>query len=79
MDSERKAYGVTSFAAQALGVSPVFDYPNETKYYIWNSGWKEADRDRKRSAGIENLLRDKSPYAGSIFYQNRFSDIEKDR
>ena len=79
LDSERKAYGVTSFAAQALGVSPVFDYPNETKYYIWNSGWKEADRDRKRSAGIENLLRDKSPYAGSIFYQNRFSDIEKDR
>jgi hypothetical protein len=75
LESERRAYNVTSFTAQALGVSPVFDFPNETKYHVWNSGWKAVDIERKRTAGINNLLKDKyielDPYVN-----NRFSDFE---
>jgi RHS repeat-associated protein len=73
LESETRAYNVTSFTAQALGVSPVFDFPNETKYHVWNSGWKEADRDRKRAAGITNLL---NTFYSDPSSKNRFGDIE---
>ena len=73
LESETRAYNVTSFTAQALGISPVFDFPNETKYHVWNSGWKEADRDKKRAAGINNLL---NTFYSDPSYKNRFGDIE---
>lgn len=73
IDSEVAAYHVSSYTAQALGVSPVYDFPNETKYHVWNSGWRQADRDRKRAAGIKNLL---DTYYSDPSFRKRFSEIE---
>jgi hypothetical protein len=52
--TETSAYEVSSFAAQGLGLSSVKYEGHE----IWNSGWKEADRATKRSAGIDKFLAD---------------------
>jgi RHS repeat-associated protein len=51
--TERRAYFVSSYMAQALNVSPY--YPEESKdRQIWNKGWKENVREVKRANGVTN-------------------------
>ena len=56
-ETERRAYEVSSFVAQAVGKG---SYPNNLedrpKLQVWNSGWKAADRETKRAAGIDRLI-----------------------
>lgn len=59
-ETERRAYEVSSFVAQAVGKG---SYPNNLegssdsrKQQVWNSGWRVADRETKRSAGIDRLI-----------------------
>jgi RHS repeat-associated protein len=57
-ETEQRAYLASSYAAQALGKTY---YPNrieevDVKQAVWNSGWKAADIETKRSAGIDRLL-----------------------
>ncbi len=51
--TELRAYRVGSSVAQGLGVDSY--NANNTEY--WNSGWKAADRETKRQAGIDKILR----------------------
>jgi hypothetical protein len=56
--TERVAYEVTSFIAQARLIAR----PGETQTYslggneIWNTGWSAADRATNRAAGIDRYL-----------------------
>ncbi|MCC6487562.1 MAG: RHS repeat-associated core domain-containing protein [Candidatus Hydrogenedentes bacterium] len=50
---EVNAYNISSFAAQRLRMPTLRTGGQE----IWNAGWREVDRDRLRSLGINNLLR----------------------
>jgi hypothetical protein len=56
-ETERRAYEVSSFAAQGLGKR---SYPNNLeerpRLQVWNSGWKAADQQTKRAAGIDRLI-----------------------
>jgi hypothetical protein len=56
-ETERRAYEVSSFVSQAVGKG---SYPNnledQPKLQVWNSGWKAADRETKRAAGIDRLI-----------------------
>lgn len=56
-ETERRAYEVSSFVAQAVGKG---SYPNNLedrpKLQVWNSGWKAADQQTKRAAGIDRLI-----------------------
>jgi hypothetical protein len=52
--TETRAYEVSSFIAQGRGLGSLT--VGKAKYEIWNSGWKEADRATKRTAGIDKIL-----------------------
>ena len=52
--TETRAYEVSSFIGQGRGLSSLTI--GKAKYEIWNSGWREADRAAKRSAGIDKIL-----------------------
>lgn len=56
-ETERRAYEVSSFVAQGLGKR---SYPNNLeerpRLQVWNSGWKTADQQTKRAAGIDRLI-----------------------
>lgn len=58
-DRERRAYFVSSYVAQAQGLS-IFSKSSSLapgdKYRIWNRGWKAAEREEKRSRGINNYI-----------------------
>jgi hypothetical protein len=66
--TERAAYEVTSFIAQARMIAG----PGETrfltigagKYEIWNTGWSAADRATKRAAGIDRILAEPKSQGG---------------
>jgi RHS repeat-associated protein len=74
--TEYRAYETESFAAQALTRNQSLGIgSSDEKYQIWSSGWAEADRARKRTAGIIRVLaRPKSEggrYEVSPFGQGR--------
>ena len=56
-ETERRAYEVSAFVAQAVGKG---SYPNNLennpRSRIWDSGWKAADRERRRTAGINRFI-----------------------
>ena len=53
-ETERRAYEVTSLVAQASGKG---SYLNDSpSYQVWSSGWKVADRETKRAAGIDRVI-----------------------
>jgi hypothetical protein len=55
-ETERRAYEVSSFVAQAVGKdSHPNNLENQPKLQVWNSGWKAADQQTKRAAGIDRL------------------------
>ncbi|MBX3291017.1 MAG: hypothetical protein KF855_17035, partial [Acidobacteria bacterium] len=58
-DRERRAYFVSSYVAQAQGLSMYSKSSSLApgdKYRIWNRGWKAAEREEKRSRGINNYI-----------------------
>ena len=52
--TETRAYEVSSFIGQGRGLSSLTI--GKANYEIWNSGWREADRATKRTAGIDKIL-----------------------
>jgi RHS repeat-associated protein len=63
-EREMRAYEVSSFVAQALGVGST---PKgiEAKYEVWDKGWRKADIDSNRSKGIDKLVSGYGPYSYS--------------
>ena len=60
-DREIRAYEITSFLAQGLGQkSAIKDIA--PKYEVWNKGWKIAERDTKRTRGIDRLVSEHPTY-----------------
>ena len=57
-DREVRAYNVSSFVAQGLGL----DNLSVRRREIWNQGWSQADRAVRRSRAIEGLLRESPTY-----------------
>jgi hypothetical protein len=56
-ETERRAYEVSSYVAQSVGKgSYVNDLEGNPKLQVWNRGWKVADRETKRSKGIDRFL-----------------------
>jgi hypothetical protein len=56
--TESRAYRVSSYVAQALGLP---NY-NISGYEVWNSGWRGAERQTKMAAGINDLLKSSKSY-----------------
>jgi RHS repeat-associated protein len=54
-ERERRAYEITSFVAQGLNQSSALK-GFETKYQVWNKGWKNAEVSEKRAKGIDRLI-----------------------
>jgi hypothetical protein len=63
--TETRAYEVSSFIGQGRGASSMT--VGKAKHEIWNSGWREADRATKRSAGIDKVLAE--PKSSGGLYQ----------
>ncbi len=60
---ETGAWQVSSYAAQALGMSHYGPHGGDSELYVWNKGWKAADVETKRAKGVQNVvnfMRDKS-------------------
>jgi len=57
-EREVRGYTVSSLVAQGLGL----DNLSVGRREIWNSGWSEADRATRRSAAIDNHLRESPTY-----------------
>ncbi|MEK6303568.1 MAG: RHS repeat-associated core domain-containing protein [Acidobacteriota bacterium] len=56
--TESRAYRVSSYVAQSLGLP---NY-NISGYEIWNSGWSASERQTKMASGINNLLKSSKSY-----------------
>jgi RHS repeat-associated protein len=53
-DTESRAYGVSASVARGQGVDSLT--VGRAKHEIWNSGWREADRMKKQTEGINKVL-----------------------
>ncbi len=54
-ERERRAYEISSYVAQGLGQSAALK-GFESKYQVWNKGWKAAEVTEKRAKGIDRLI-----------------------
>jgi RHS repeat-associated protein len=76
-DRERRAYFVSSYVAQAQGLSvhQRNDLAPSDKYRIWNKGWEPAEREEKRSRGVNNYIEKHYGYTptsqGDTYSQDR--------
>jgi RHS repeat-associated protein len=56
-ETETRAYGVSAALAQGLGYDSLkIGAQGGNQYEIWSSGWSQADRAAKRTAGINKAL-----------------------
>ncbi len=53
-DTESRAYGVSASVARGQGFDSLT--VGKSKHEIWNSGWREADRMKKQTEGIDKIL-----------------------
>jgi RHS repeat-associated protein len=54
---EQRAWNVSSYVAQALNLKSYAPSGGGKEYQVWNRGWKAAERETKRSNGVETILR----------------------
>jgi len=63
--TETRAYETSSFIGQGRGAGSLTI--GKAKHEIWNSGWREADRATRRTAGIDRVLAE--PKSSGGLYQ----------
>jgi hypothetical protein len=54
---EERAWYVSSYIAEALGMKREAPRGGGKEYEVWNRGWKAADRETLRSRGVSTILR----------------------
>jgi len=53
---EERAWYVSSYIAEALGMKQYGVLGGGREYEVWSSGWKAADRDTLRTRGVNKIL-----------------------
>jgi RHS repeat-associated protein len=54
---EQRAWYVSSYIAEALGMKREAPRGGGAEFQVWNSGWKAADREVLRSRGVNTIMR----------------------